>query len=182
MRRSGFKGLVAAGIVATGIAASTTAVAASDMFLKLSGVQGESQDSKHKNEIDVLSWSWGTSTGLAKTKRGTVPEACIQDLHLVKIVDSASPALITMAVMGQVAPDAVLTVRKSGGDIPNEYFILRMTNVSVSSFQTGGSDFGGQLTEQVTLHFDQLKGEYRPQKPDGSSGPAITFDVSGACP
>ena len=182
MRRSGFKGLVAAGIVATGIAASTTAVAASDMFLKLAGVMGESADSKHKGEIDVLSWSWGTSTGLAKTNRGTIPEACIQNLHFVKIVDSASPPLITMAVMGQVASDAVLTVRKTGGENPIEYFILRMTNVSVSSFQTGGSDFSGQLTEQVTLHFDKLNGEYRPQKPDGSSGPPITFEVSGACP
>ncbi len=181
MRRSGFKGLVAAGIVATGIAASTTAVAASDMFLKLSGVQGESQDSKHKNEIDVLSWSWGASTGTGKTKRGTVPPACIQDLSLTKFVDSASPALITMTVMGQVAPDATLTVRKSG-ETPNEFFILRMTNVSLTSFQTGGSEGESRLTENIVLHFDQVKGEYRPQKPDGSSGSPIVFDVSGACP
>ena len=35
-----------------------------DMFLKVEGsrmgpVKGESQDEKHKGEIDVLGWSWG---------------------------------------------------------------------------------------------------------------------------
>ncbi len=56
-----------------------------------------------------------------------------------------------------------------------------MTNVSVSSFQTGGSEGETRLTENVVLHFDQLKGEYKQQKPDGSLGNSIFFDVSGAC-
>ena len=30
-----------------------------DIFLKLDGIKGESQDHKHKDEIDVLAWSWG---------------------------------------------------------------------------------------------------------------------------
>lgn len=30
-----------------------------DYFLKIDGIDGESTDNKHKNEIDVLSWSWG---------------------------------------------------------------------------------------------------------------------------
>ena len=181
MRRSGFKGLVAAGIVATGIAASTTAVAASDMFLKMTNVVGESTDSKHKGEIDVLSWSWGASTGTGRTNRGTVASACIQDLALMKTIDSSSPALIRMAVLGEVAAEATLTVRKSGGDQPSDFFILKMTNVSVSSFQTSASGGEFQLNESVVLHFDQLKGEYKQQKPDGSPGNSIFFDVSGAC-
>ena len=32
-----------------------------DMFIKIDTVDGEAQDSKHKKEIDVLSWSWGMS-------------------------------------------------------------------------------------------------------------------------
>ena len=32
-----------------------------DVFLKIKGIPGESADSKHKNEIDVLSYSWGIS-------------------------------------------------------------------------------------------------------------------------
>src|SRR5437016_2408814 len=39
-------------------------MAIADYFLKLDGIEGEAQDSKHKNEIDLESWSWGeTQTG-----------------------------------------------------------------------------------------------------------------------
>ena len=183
MRRTGLKGLVAAGVVATGVMASGSPALASDMFLKIGNIQGESQDAKHKGEIDVLSWSWGQSTGAARTRRGPVPTACAQDLSFVKEIDSASPALIMLGVTGDVVPDAKLTVRSSGENAA-EYLILQMTNVSVPSFQTGGS--AGQdskLTEQVVLHFESMKGEYRRQNPDGSfAGPPIYFEVSGACP
>jgi type VI secretion system secreted protein Hcp len=33
-----------------------------DAFLKLNGINGESQKQNHKNEIDIMSFSWGTST------------------------------------------------------------------------------------------------------------------------
>jgi len=182
MRRSGFKSLVAAGLVATGIAASTSVVAASDMFLKVTGVTGESSDAKHKGEMDVLSWSWGTSNGTATTKKGKTPSACIQDLQLVKPVDIASPSLIMMSVTGDVATDATLTVRRSGLDSSGNVLLLKLTNVSVSSYQTGGEEEPNSLIEHLTLHFDSLLGEYRPIKPDGTAGNAVTFNVSAACP
>ena len=34
---------------------------AADYFLKIDGIKGESLDDKHKDEIDVLSFSWGVS-------------------------------------------------------------------------------------------------------------------------
>jgi len=181
MKRSGFKGLIAAGVVATGVLASSSVVAASDMFLKIDGVRGESTDEKHKGEIDVLSWSWGESNGAAQTRRGAVPSACIQDLSLMKNTDSSTPTLIVNGVVGQIAPTAVLVVRKSGGDSPLEYLRLTMRNVSVSSFQTGGSVGAGDLlNESVTLHFESMQGEYQQQGPDGRPlGPPITWDITG---
>jgi type VI secretion system secreted protein Hcp len=182
MKRSGFKGLVAAGLIATGIAASTSVVAASDMFLKIGTIRGESTDQKHKGEIDVLAWSWGQSAGTAETKRGKLPVACIQDLALVKSVDSASPDLIMMGVTGNVVPEAVLTVRKSGGDQQEAFFTLKLTNVIVSSYQTGGSaGDDNRLTESLALHFDSLQGEYRAQDAKGTLGNPVFFNVSGAC-
>lgn len=182
MRRTGFKGLVAAGLVATGIAASTTVVAANDIFLKMSGVQGESVDDKHKGEIDVLSWSWGASNGEARVKRGRVPTACIQDLHLTKLVDSASPALIMMSVTGEVAQEAVMVVRKAGKG-QQEFLVIKMNNVIVSSYQTGGAAGESIVpTDQVTLHFESIRGEYRSQREDGTLNQPIVFEASGACP
>ena len=37
---------------------------ASDIFAKIGDIKGESVDSKHKDEIEVLAWSWGVSQWL----------------------------------------------------------------------------------------------------------------------
>ena len=182
MRRSGFKGLVAAGLVATGIAASTSVVAASDMFLKLGNIKGESVDAKHKGEIDVLSWSWGASTGTARTRKGNVPVACIQDLAFTKSLDSATPEIITTAVTGNVVPGTVVLTMRKSGDKPQDFFILTMSNVTIEAYQTSASEGANTLFENVVLHFDVLKGEYRSQRPDGTLGTPVFFEVSGSCP
>jgi len=182
MRRTTFKGLVAAGLVATSLASSTTVVSASDMFLKLTGIKGESIDEKHKGEIDVLSWSWGTSTGTGKVKRGTVAPQCIQDLALTKFVDSSTPELLMQAVKGEHIKEGILTLRKSGKE-QQEYLVIKMTDVLVTAYQTGGSSGSdAPLVDTVLLSFSRIEGEYRPQKADGSLGTPVIFDIDSTCP
>ena len=182
MKRSGFKGLVAAGLVATSIASTTSVVSASDMFLKLSGIKGESQDSKHKDEIEILSWSWGMSTGTGKVKRGTIAPQCIQDLQLTKLTDSASPQLIMNGVLGQVAKEGTLTMRKAGKD-QQEFLIIKMSDVLVTSYQTGGNA-GSEtnLVDAVTLNFSSISGEYKTQRDDGSLSSPVFFQIDSTCP
>lgn len=36
---------------------------ATDMFLKIDGIEGESVDDKHPNEIELLSLRWGMNQG-----------------------------------------------------------------------------------------------------------------------
>mgnify|MGYP003575495940 CR=1 FL=1 len=182
MKRSGFKGLVAAGLVAASVASSTSVVAASDMFLKLSGIKGESQDSKHKDEIEILSWSWGLSDGTGKVRKGTIPPKCIQDLQLTKLTDSASPQLIMQGVLGQTAKDGTLTMRKAGKE-QQEFLIIKMTDVLVSSYQTGGvSGSETNLVDAVTLSFSSISGEYKQQRADGSLGSSVFFQIDSTCP
>jgi len=181
MKRSGFKGLVAAGLVAASVASSTSIVSASDIFLKIGDIKGESVDEKHKDWIEVLSWSWGTSTGTGKTKRGTVAPQCIQDLVLTKHVDSSSPQLIMNGVLGQAAKEATLAMRKAGKG-QQEFLVVKMQDVLVSSYQTGGSSSSeSDLMDQLVLHFSSIQGEYRPVKDDGSLGTPVTFQISGDC-
>ena len=46
---------------------------ASDIFAKIGDIKGESLDDKHKDEIEVLSWSWGVTQsrlhGLRRRRR-----------------------------------------------------------------------------------------------------------------
>lgn len=177
MKRGSIRRFLSAGVVATGLLVAGSAEAASDMFLKLDGVVGESADAKHKGEIDVLAWSWGESTGTARTNRGVAPSACIQDLSLTKFIDSASPALIMNGMTGQVAPNAILVVRKAG-EQQLEYLRLTMKNVTITAYQTGGSGGEDRLTENVVLHFDSMQGQYVQQRADGSAGSPITFEIT----
>ena len=55
-----------------------------------------------------------------------------------------------------------------------------MSDVLVSSYQTGGSANGGDFsTDQISLNFAKIEVEYKEQKPDGSLGGAIKagYDV-----
>jgi type VI secretion system secreted protein Hcp len=180
MRRRSAIGLFLAVMVAAPLCTPSSAMAAVDTFLKIGDIKGEVVDIGHKDEIEILSWSWGASTGTARTKKGLLPAACIQDLALMKSIDSSTPPLILNSVTGEVAPEAVLTMRKAG-ESPLEFLILRMTNVTVASYQISASS---ELpTESFVLHFESIKGEYRRQKEDGSAEAPIFFEVGGGrCP
>ncbi len=146
-----------------------------DMFLKLGDVKGESVDDKHKDEIDVLAWSWGLSqSGTTHTgSGGGAGKVNVQDVSLTKWVDKASPNLVLGCSIGKHYPEALLTVRKAG-EKPLEYIKLTMKDVLVSSVSTGGSHGEDRLTENVTLNFAEYKMEYAPQKADGSGDAAVT--------
>jgi len=71
-------------------------MAASDYFLKLDKIEGESQDAKHKNEIQVESFSWGVSQqgSFDAGGGGGSGRASFQDFHFVMKVNKASPKLM----------------------------------------------------------------------------------------
>jgi type VI secretion system secreted protein Hcp len=147
-----------------------------DMFIKIDGVPGESEDSKHKGEIDVLAWSWGMSqNGTTHTGGGSgAGKVSVQDMSITKYVDQASPKLQLFCCNGKHIKEAVLVVRKAGEN-PLEYIKVTMSDLIVTSVQTGGSGGEDRLTENVALNFATVKFEYTPQKPDGSGGTAIPY-------
>jgi len=152
-----------------------------DMFLKLGDIKGESKDSKHKEEIDVLAWSWGMSQS-GTTHLGTgggAGKVNVQDISLTKYVDKASHILQGACCKGTHFGEALLTVRKAG-DKPLEYIKVTMTDVLITAVSSGGSGGEDRLTENVTLNFAKFKYEYTPQKPDGSGDATVdfTFDIA----
>jgi len=147
-----------------------------DMFMRVGDVKGESLDKSHKDEIDVLAWSWGLSQSgtMHSGGGGGAGKASIQDLSFTKYIDKASPNLMYACCSGKHYKDAVMTVRKAGEN-PIEYVKFTMQKVIVTSMSTGGSGGEDRLTENCTLNFATVKVEYSPQKPDGSADAAIDF-------
>src|SRR5262245_61718393 len=113
---------------------------ATDMFLRIKGITGESRDAKHGKEIDVLAWRWGTDkSGTMHTGRGGGSgKVSVQDLSITKYVDAASHALLLASCNGRHYDEALLTVRKAG-KFPLEYIKITMNECMIKAVTTGGS-------------------------------------------
>ncbi len=153
-----------------------------DMFLDIKGeIAGESQDKKHKNEIDILAWSWGcTQSGSFHTGGGGgAGKANFQDISVTKWIDKSSPILMQYCANGDHFDSALLTVRKAG-KVPLEYLKIEMKKVLVTSVSTGGSGGEDKLTENVTLNFREFKIMYVEQTPAGGEGakPEFAWDIA----
>jgi len=152
-------------------------MAALDYFMKLDGVKGESIDAKHKDEIDIESWSWGEmrSVGAQAGGGAAAGKVAMQDFHFVMRLNRASPALMKACATGQHIKMATLTGRKAGKD-QQDYLTFKFYDVLISSFQTGGSEHGDLVpTDQVSFNFSKIEVEYKQQKPDGSLVPGGEF-------
>jgi type VI secretion system secreted protein Hcp len=144
-----------------------------DMFLKLGDLKGESTMT-HKDETQVLAWSWGMSQS-GTTHMGTgggAGKVSVQDMSITKYIDKASPFLQLAVCNGKHFDQALLTVRKAG-EKPLEYLKITMKDVIITSISVGGSGGEDRLTENVSLNFAEYKTEYTPQKADGSGDAAI---------
>ncbi len=140
-----------------------------DYFLKLDGIEGESQDHKHKNEIDLESWSWGeTQIGSHATGGGGgAGKVQMQDFHFVMKLNKASPKLMLACATGQHIKEATLTCRKAGGK-QEAFFVVKMSDLLVSSYQTGGSGHSDIVpTDQISLNFSKIEFDHKVQNEKG---------------
>jgi type VI secretion system secreted protein Hcp len=150
-------------------------MAAFDYFLKLDGIPGESTDAKHKGEIDVLAWSWGLSQegGSPGGGGGGAGRVKIENISIQKLVDLASPLLLSFSATGKHISDGTLTTRKAG-KAAGEFLLFKMSNVVVTSVQVAASQDGNAPTESITLNFGKVEFDYKDR--------AFKFDVASGKP
>jgi type VI secretion system secreted protein Hcp len=145
-------------------------MAAIDIFLKLDGIQGESTDHKHKEEIVLESFSWGeTNTGAHATGGGAAAgKVSMQDFHFTSRVSKASPKLMLACATGQHIKNGVVTLRRSSAEQESqfEFLFYKFDTVIITSVQDAG-DTSDRPSEQVSFAFAKINVEYKVQSPDG---------------
>lgn len=147
---------------------------AADMFLKVEGADGESEDKAQKNWIEVLSWSWGESqTGSAGKGGGSgVGKVDMQDFAFTKYLDKSSPKLMFFCASGKHIPKVEFLARKAGGE-QQKYMTVKFEDVLVSSYNTSNSSGSGSLpVESITLNFSKIEMEYFQQDSKGKTASA----------
>ena len=127
-----------------------------NFYLKLDEIDGESQDSAHEGEIDVLSFSWGVSVEVPTSGgRGSGSgKVNVQDIGFVKYADKSSAALDEAAADGTVIPEARFSVRT--GTAASDYLVITLENVVVTSVTRSGDSTDG-ITEEISLNFAEVE-------------------------
>jgi type VI secretion system secreted protein Hcp len=146
-----------------------------DYFIKIDQIPGESTDEKHKDEIEVLSYTFGmkhgdagsTSTGGARTA-GRVAHRPFQ---FSKVTDKASAKLLEKCCNGTHIPKAVFTAHRAT-DQKQKYLQIDFTDIIVSSWSStqlpttergAGAEAGGGVMlqeEAVELNYGSIKFTY----------------------
>ena len=138
---------------------------ATDMFLQIDGIKGESTDDKHKDWIEVLSFSQGvqqpTSASRSTAGSGTTERASFNDLSVEKVVDSATTKLHLQCASGKHIKKVTLECcRALEGKKKVAFWVYELEDVVVSSVSVSG---GGDLpTESIAFNFGNIKWKYTP--------------------
>jgi type VI secretion system secreted protein Hcp len=146
-----------------------------DFFIKIEGINGESQDSKHKNWIDVLNFGYSVSqsSSMFTGGGGGVGKASFDALSFTHYVDRATPNLLQYCAAGKHVPTVEVSACKAG-DGSKEYMHITLTDCIITSAGPTGSTDDARVWETVGISYSKIKIEVKEQNADGSMGAAIT--------
>jgi len=147
-----------------------------DMFLKAKGektgeIVGESTDKRFAKQIEIVDWSWGMSSLRDVATGGPAGRRRLEHLKLVKRVDRASTALMSVLSFNELIKEAVLSVRKAGGQDPLPYLVVTLRSARIVSYniESERSPEGAPvLMEHLALGFESIQVDYTQQDAAGT--------------
>lgn len=148
---------------------------ATDVFLKVESIDGESTDEKHKKWCELSSFSWGMTqpASMASATGGRTAERVnVHDLSFTKIMDAATPHMMLACCTGKHFPKAQVEVCEASEN-KHRYLLIEMEDVIISSYQPSGINGGDKIQETGTLNFGKVKWEYTPLSHDGKPGSKV---------
>jgi type VI secretion system secreted protein Hcp len=107
--------------------------------------------------IEIQSFSWGvsnTSSGAAGGGGGA-GKASFTDLSFQSALSKAAPNLMLACATGRHFPLATLTCRKAGGK-GIEFLKIKLSDILVSSYQSGGSTGADLPEDSFSLNFTKI--------------------------
>ncbi len=146
---------------------------ATDVYLQIDGIKGESQDAAHQGWIEVTSAQWGVvqpRSATASTGGGHTAERCEhRTLALSKLADLSSPLLMQTCSMGKTIPKAKLEFMRADGDGQRvKYYEVELENVMIANVEQMIHD-GSFLHDEIGLRFSKVKWKYTQQKIGGGA-------------
>jgi type VI secretion system secreted protein Hcp len=149
---------------------------ATDMFLILPEIPGESYDSEYRKSIDIGSVTYGMSASGSPTDPVS-GKPSVDQIVISRWVDSASLPLLRALAEGRRLETGRILIRRVG---EHRYLMLELNlrgvRVRGVEVENGGGD--ERPSERVTLAFEQVTWIYTPISPTGTLGTKITYQYS----
>lgn len=142
-------------------------------FLNIEGVSGESQDSIHKNWIDVHDFILTASQpgSMASGGGGGAGKVKYEDLVIMAHADKATPTIFQLASSGKHIGKVELSVNKSGG-AKVEYLRLTLEDVLVTEAR-----YQGLTSDMVSVSYrfqaSRIRQSYWEQTAAGGKGAEV---------
>lgn len=149
-----------------------------DMYLhvqtKRAGkIKGEAKSPGHTDDIELVGWRWGVSTGSALGDSKATARRSYEALTIVKRIDAATTPLMSALASNDEVKELVLAMRRAG-DGQEDYFTIRLKAGRIAGMHHE-ADGEGHTTETVTVAFTQVDVEYRVQRTSGLRGASTSF-------
>jgi type VI secretion system secreted protein Hcp len=139
-----------------------------DCFAKVEGLSGESTDDKHKDWIDVLSWSWGVSqSGTMATASGTgrlAERADLSEFSIIKTVDRTSPKLALYCSNGNYIEKVTIELCHTE-DGQQKFMEYKLEDVIIASVKPSGSRGEAMPLEEVSFSYGKITWTYTEMDP-----------------
>lgn len=144
---------------------------ASNIYLAIDGIKGESTVEKYKEQIEIMDFSYSCFQPVSDNRSGgihTTGRANHGTVNFSKYTDISTADILAAMWAGKTIPTATLRAVNNNGDAVIEYMTITLTNVVFSNFSIrgGGNSVSG---EEISLSFSKIKVEYHNQGQDGST-------------
>ena len=159
-------------IALTAMYSTSSALGALDAYLKVSGIDGESNQAMFVGWSDLLGYNISVQNGGWAPVGGATPKPTLSPMFIQKYVDKASPKLFGAVLTQMHFPTATIDVRHSGAT-QTKFALWEFDDVVISAYSTG--QFTEAAVESVALDYRKIKYTYWPQQPDGSAGTPVVF-------
>jgi len=136
-----------------------------DCFIQIADIPGESQDHKHKDWIEVLSYSKGLTqaTSGSRSSSGAISAERVnfQDVTFTHALDKASPKLSLSCASGKHIPKITMELCRNTG-AKELYMKYELEDSIITSVRSGGSSSGSETIpiEEVSFAFGKLTETY----------------------
>jgi type VI secretion system secreted protein Hcp len=155
-----------------------------DIFMKVDGAAGESQDSNHTGWTDIASFTWGATQpgNMGVGGGGGAGKVSFTDLTVNAPIDKSTPALLKYCSSGKHLTSVEISVCKAGGT-QVEYTKIILTDVLVTAVNYTGANSSDLVGVIYSFQAAKVEQKYWEQNSQGGKGAEVSaaWDIKQNC-